>query len=726
MAKVTDAQVKELWRHLSKEASLRQAAMKAGMDRKTARKYRKGQLPSQSRVEHTWRTRPDPLTEVWPELQAELERSPGLQGRTLLALLQDRYPGRYPDGLLRTVQRRVKHWRATSGPAKEVFFAQVHEPGRLGASDFTHLSGLGITIQGRPFAHLAYHFVLTYSNWEYVRVCLSESFASLSEGLQGALQALGGVPRRHRTDRMSMAVHQDGNAEAFTQRYRALLAHYGMQGEATNPASGHENGDCEQGHRRFKEALEQALLVRGSREFVSRESYASFVAEVVARRNRERGGKLAEEQAVLGELPSGRIEVVERLRVKVCRGSTIRVKGNVYSVPARLIGEWLEAQVGSEEIVLRYGGQEVERLERLRGKEGHRVAYRHIIDWLVKKPGAFAQYRYQADLFPGVIFRRAYDELLAARPERSSREYVRLLYLASRHGEDRVEEALRRLWSEGRGISAMAVEKMVSSDSPLSLAASVQVQPVDLRMYDTLLVGFIQDAEQEAEQETEQEAGQEVEHKEVCDGEGSSKERSGGEGGEASGAGSGTGSGAVLTGAASAGDADAVRGSGASGAAGELELCGLFAGAGGERVPAAKEQPRGAHAAGLEAAAGEELAGAGSEASAGQGGAAVAELAGGGLLGSARERAGVWAAGSGQDALPGGAGAGTGASGAAGAVHDMHLAGAGIVGGEARVDAQGVAQAAGTMGGVADRRSGICSAEPGGDGGAVHAAGGAL
>ena len=271
MARITDAQVKELRRQLQGSSSLQKAALKTGMDRKSAAKYREGHMPKERRAARTWRTRFDPLAAVWPELQAELERAPGLQALTLLAVLQDRYPGQFGNELLRTLQRRVKQWRALAGPAKEIFFSQVHEPGRLGSSDFTNMNELDVTILGQRFEHMVYHFVLTYSNWEHVTICFSESFASLSDGLQNALWALGGVPKRHRTDRMTLAVHPDGNPEMFTRNYQALLGHYGIAGEATNPASGHENGDCEQAHRRFKEAVEQALLLRGSRDFASRE-----------------------------------------------------------------------------------------------------------------------------------------------------------------------------------------------------------------------------------------------------------------------------------------------------------------------------------------------------------------------------------------------------------------------------------------------------------------------
>src|SRR6516164_5031452 len=220
--------------------------MKAGMDRKTARKYRqRGQLPSETQTPHTWRTRPDPLAEVWAGLELLLEAEPTLQAKTLLEWLQRQYADRDWSPQRRTLERRVRQWKAQHGPAKEVFFSQVHEPGRLGSSDFTHGDSLGVTIQGQAFPHLWFHFVLTYSNWEHVSLCFSESFASLSDGWQNAVWELGAVPERHRTDRLTLAVHHDGNAEEFTARYQALMRHYAVTPEATNAYSGHENGDCE-------------------------------------------------------------------------------------------------------------------------------------------------------------------------------------------------------------------------------------------------------------------------------------------------------------------------------------------------------------------------------------------------------------------------------------------------------------------------------------------------
>jgi hypothetical protein len=220
---ITDAQVRKLRRFLNEQRTLSQAAAKANMDEKTARKYRRlGRPPSELAKPHLWVTRPNPFAEVWPEVCDLLALHPGLQAKTIFADLQRRYPGRFADGQLRTLQRHSRRWRALSGPAKEVFFAQVHEAGRLAASDFKDLSSLGVTIGGQRFDHLVYHFVLTYSNWETVTVCFSESFESLSEGLQNALWELGGVPQRHRTDRLSTAVNNMADSRAFTERYQGL------------------------------------------------------------------------------------------------------------------------------------------------------------------------------------------------------------------------------------------------------------------------------------------------------------------------------------------------------------------------------------------------------------------------------------------------------------------------------------------------------------------------
>src|ERR1035441_8187270 len=200
---MTDRQVRRLMSLLQKEQSLQVSADKAGMDRETARKYRKiGELPSAVRPEHDWRTRGDPFAEVWPWVAEQLSVNPGLEAKTLFEALQRRQSGQFQDGQLRTLQRQIKRWRGLEGPGREVFFAQVHHPRRLGQSDFSHMTKLGVTLGGRSFEHLIYHFVLTYSNWEALTLCYSESFESLSEGLQNALWGLR--PEEHTSELRSL------------------------------------------------------------------------------------------------------------------------------------------------------------------------------------------------------------------------------------------------------------------------------------------------------------------------------------------------------------------------------------------------------------------------------------------------------------------------------------------------------------------------------------------
>src|SRR5262249_48302614 len=361
-------------------------------------------------------THADAFAAVWPEVLALLQVNPGLQAKTLFEELQRRYPGQFQDGQLRSFQRKVKVWRATEGPPKEVFFPQHHEPGELAASDFCHLTGLGISIAGRPFPHLLYHFVLTYSNWETGSLCFSESFESLSAGLQQALFELGGVPKRHRTDSLSAAVQPLDGREGFTRRYEALLSYYRIVGEAIQPGRAHENGDVEQRHHRFKVALDQALMLRGSRDFESRAAYERFLRDLFVQLNAGRKARLAEELERLTPLPARRLDIAHRLTVRVGPSSTIRVLKNTYSVPSRLIDETIQVRVQMEELEVGYGQRCLERLPRLRGQYQHRIHYRHVIDWLVRKPGAFANYRYRDDLFPTSRFRMAYDALHRQQP----------------------------------------------------------------------------------------------------------------------------------------------------------------------------------------------------------------------------------------------------------------------------------------------------------------------
>ena len=346
---------------------------------------------------------------------------------------------------------------------------------------------LEVTIGGQAFDHLVYHFVLTYSNWESITICFSESFESLSEGLQNAVWDLGGVPQRHRTDRMSLAVNNASNEKEFTQRYTGLLGYYEMAMEKIQPEEPNENGDAEQSHRRFKDAVQQALLLRGHRDFESREAYQGFLRELVAGRNAGRRKRLGEELPVLGRLPQRRRESYKRQDVRVDSGSLIHVDRNIYSVPSRLIGEKVEVRLHVEHVEVWYAQRETERFPRLRGRKKHRINYRHIIDWLVRKPGAFENYRYREELFPTSRFRMAYDAVREAQGERGSKEYLGILYLAARQSETAVDEALRTLLASDRPVSRKAVEELVHRAEEVPAVTEVNVGEVDLLSFDALL-----------------------------------------------------------------------------------------------------------------------------------------------------------------------------------------------------------------------------------------------
>jgi len=490
---VTDQQVRRLMMLLQQGLTKQAAADKAAMAVNTARKYRRsGKLPSECRPEHTWRTRDDPFGEAWEGIRERLQAEPRLQARTIFDMLQREHPGRFADGQLRTLQRRVRQWRCLSGPPAEVFFAQVHRPGVLCESDFTHTGKLGITVGGARFDHLLYHFVLTYSNWEHCTVCFSESFESLSAGLQNALWQLGGVPGEHRTDRLSSAVANTRNPEDFTRRYQGLLDHYRMAAQKTQAGHANENGDVEQRHRRFKEALDQALMLRGSRDFTDRSAYGAFLEELLGRLNAGRTARFAEELKLLRPLPDRRLDDCTRLAALVDSGSLIRVDSNVYSVSSRLIGQRVEVRQYTEHVEVWYAGRKVERLERLRGRRKHRVDYRHIIDWLVRKPGAFANYRYRDDLFPTSRFRMACDALHEAGPARADREYLRILELAARESESGVDDAIRHLLSTGEAITADAIKGLVLSGRDIPPPTEVEVQVPDLALYDELLSAAVE------------------------------------------------------------------------------------------------------------------------------------------------------------------------------------------------------------------------------------------
>ena len=345
-----------------------------------------------------------------------------------------------------------------------------------------------MTIAGEPFPHMVYHFVLTSSNAEAASICFSESFEALAEGIEKALWQIGGVPEQHRTDHLTAAVRhlRKEEREDWTLRYQALMQHYRMQPTWNNQGVAHENGDVEQSHHRFKQAVDQALRVRWCRDFSNRSAYEHFVQDLVYKRNQTRDARFTAEQEALRPLPAAPLSPCKELRVTVSRFSTIHVNSNIYSVPSRLIGTTVMVRVRAETLEGYVGTSPVFILPRLIGKHKHRIDYHHVIWSLVRKPGAFAAYQYRDELFPTTTFRLAYDRLLADWPKRANQEYVRILYLAATTSESEVETALCLLLEAAILPTLVAVRDLVHLPGVQSVP-QLHTPTLDLSPYDQLI-----------------------------------------------------------------------------------------------------------------------------------------------------------------------------------------------------------------------------------------------
>lgn len=469
------------------------AAAASSMSLRTAREWGAGPVPSATKQLRDWRTRPDPFADVWRTDVEPLLRSDTrgvLEAKIMLELLRTRYPDQFHPGQARTLQRRFRDWRAQHGPEPEVFFEQVAVPGREAAIDFTHATDLGVIVAGDPFPHLLFEFVLSYSHWTFVAVAFGETFEALAAGVQGALWALGGVPEILRSDNLSAATHELKltSGRALTVRFRAVIDHYGMRSSRITPGRAHENGVAEQAHRRLKSLMAQALLVRGHAAFEDLAAYEVFVQEVVAYwRNRPAEARLAEERPALRALPSAAIPSYTTYYPVVRRWSTIRVAHRTYSVPAQLMGHTVEARVHPNRVEVRYRDRLVQTMPRLRKEDEHRIDYRHVIGWLVRKPGAFARYRYREDLYPSVTFRRAYDALARTHGERADIEYLRILQLAATEGEARVQAVLLLVLDQVGGFDYVTVQAQVAP--PEFIVPVIHIPVPDLSIYDALRAG---------------------------------------------------------------------------------------------------------------------------------------------------------------------------------------------------------------------------------------------
>jgi len=416
--RITRQQVGLYMKGRAEGQSQAQAAAKAGVSERSARRVEGGDVSVLSGQERHWRTRQDPFAGVWEsEIVPLLEAQPQLTATTLFEALQERYPERYGNGKKRTFQRRVTRWKALYGPEREVMFRQVQEPGRQGLSDFTELKELVVTIAGSVLDHRLYHFRLAYSGWSYVSVVLGgESFTALAEGLQAALWRLGGAPREHRTDSLSAAYRNltaDDQAD-LTARYEQLCAHYGMVPTRNNRGVSHENGAVESPHGHLKGRLAQALLLRDSADFASLADYRTWLDALVVRFNRRCGEALAIEREHLQALPPQRTTDYSEQVVRVTTSSTIEVQRVLYTVPSRLIGERLRVHLYDDRIEAFLGAAPAVTLPRLHARAPARarcIDYRHVIAALVRKPQAFRAAQWRDELLPTPAYHAIWQHL---------------------------------------------------------------------------------------------------------------------------------------------------------------------------------------------------------------------------------------------------------------------------------------------------------------------------
>ena len=498
----TDTQVRLLMKERQQGRTQEQAAAKANVkSRKTVAKYEKlRKLPSELKGARSWRTRLDPFAEDWEQVKEMLVANPGLEAQAVLQWLQVQKPGKYSDGQVRTLQRRIAQWRALH-VEQVASLAQVHQPGAVMETDGTWLTELGVTIDGQAFRHVLIHCVLPYSNWEWGYIAQSESVVAVREAVQRSVQKLGAAPQVHQTDNSTAATYQlkgqsqteKGEERAYHPLYLELLDYYGMQAQRTHVATPDENGDVEASNGTLKRALRQQLLLRGSRNFVSVAEYTSFVEAVLEQRNRSRQKRLLEELAVMKPVTKPPLAAYRERRLRVSAESLICVQTNHYSVPTSLIGQFVTVRQYEWHLELYHQQQLVEQWPRLVGQHQDVINYRHLVGSLLRKPGGFRNYRYRPALFPQPVFQRCWEQLSAWYGERQGDlSYLRILQLAAQEMECEVAAALSLLLDTPQRFNEKEVVELVKGAHRATPLTVLALMPVNLQRYDALLQGGLQ------------------------------------------------------------------------------------------------------------------------------------------------------------------------------------------------------------------------------------------
>lgn len=474
------------------------SAAKASISTATAYRIEKDpRLPSQKKASRT-RRRKDPLADIFEaEIVPMLKTAPGIRPVAIFEEIMRRHP-ELGEGVRRTIERRIRDWRAIYGEEQEVIFRQTHEIGRMGLSDFTDMADFSITIAGQVLDHRLFHFRLAWCGFHHAHVVLGgESFVALAEGLNNALWSLGGVPREHRTDSLSAAFRNlDKNARAdLTRRYEALCNHYGMIPSRNNKGIAHENGSIEGPNGHLKRAIGDALLLRGSNDFDDLSAYRRFIDEIVGRRNARNSKRIDMERAELQSLPEQRSADYEEVSVRVASSGGFTLKKVFYTVPSRLIGHRLRVRLYDDRLEVFIGTSPVVTLPRGRaaasGKHGHIVNYRHVIHSLRKKPMALLNLVYRDQLFPRQAYRQTFDALLETMEQtKACRIAVELLMLAHERGcESELADHLSQLLKDRR-LPDMDELRHRFAPVPAKMP-NVVVDCVSLNAYDALIASHV-------------------------------------------------------------------------------------------------------------------------------------------------------------------------------------------------------------------------------------------
>ena len=501
--RITDKQVNDYMENIEKGMPKKTAALKAGISESSGRNIAHARRNKKRKQREGKPTREDRFETVMKSFVVPLLERGITVASHIFDMLQEEYPGEFDEAQKRTFRRRIEKYKLIEGKGKEIMFPQEKpQPGKSGISDFTLIKfkdrKMKVTIAGEPFEHKIFHYRLQFSGYRFVDVSkgTGERFVVMSKGLQDAWHDLGGVPEEHRTDNLSLVYKNrvDGAQEDLTLRMNALYTHYGVRPTRNNAGKGHENGAIESSHRHFKDRLKSELIKRDSLNFDSFEQYRAFVKGLAAKLNLKNASKIAVERAHLRALPEGRAIEYDDVTAVVPSSSVIVVRRVMYSVPNKLIGQVLKIKLYDDKLECYLGAIHVITLTRMpippKGKRAHNIDYRHIIEWLAKKPGAFPGYAYRDYLLPTESYRKVWEYVKSTMNLREAARFiVGILYLAyTQNCEEELSiEILDRI-EHGSELKLSSLQSMFKPQA--TKVPDVVIPEIHINRFNELIPGF--------------------------------------------------------------------------------------------------------------------------------------------------------------------------------------------------------------------------------------------